>query len=96
VFTGRYQSTHVPSRDCCIATAVHATLLGDTFQITHPDQRTTPNTQITEPVEGSGRDLNLGTIPEFSWGTEETNETPLTITGVPAKIRNVHLQNTSL
>jgi hypothetical protein len=27
VFTGRYQATHVPSRDRCIATVIHATIL---------------------------------------------------------------------
>jgi hypothetical protein len=26
VFTGRYQATHVPSRDRCIATVLHATI----------------------------------------------------------------------
>jgi hypothetical protein len=26
-FTGPYQATHVPSRDCCVATVLHATVL---------------------------------------------------------------------
>jgi hypothetical protein len=27
VFTGRYQATHVSTRDRCIATAIHATII---------------------------------------------------------------------
>jgi hypothetical protein len=31
VFTGRYQATHVPSRDRCIATVLHTTILTRIF-----------------------------------------------------------------
>jgi hypothetical protein len=27
VFTGRYQATHIPTRDRCIATAIHAAII---------------------------------------------------------------------
>jgi hypothetical protein len=48
VCTGRYQATHVPSRDRCIATILHATLLSRYFQLNSHWFYVSPNFVVQE------------------------------------------------